>query len=67
MEELYKLSKKEIAQAIVSYIGVYRRGQSFFPYRIKETDCNLKLNDEVIFTLEYIPKGSLTGDVNDNI
>ena len=52
------LTKKEIAEAIVNYIGIFKEGKSFFPFRILSTDVELHIPPDVIFNLEYIPKGT---------
>jgi len=58
MEEKIELIDQEIGKAIVQFIGL-KKGQSFFPYRIKTT---LKVPKQVEFELEPIPKGTKSGE-----
>jgi len=58
------LTKEEIARAIVFWIGIFKLGWNFFPYRITETDQELHIPESVLFKLEYIPKGSRTVEHN---
>lgn len=52
------LTKKEIGDAITNYIGIFKKSMSFFPFRISGTDQELHIPDDVMFYLEYIPKGT---------
>ncbi len=52
------LTKKEIGDAIVNYIGIFKKGKSFFPYHISDVDTELHIPDSVMFTLKFVPKGS---------
>ena len=63
MPKLYRLTKKEIGDAIVNYIGIYLEGVGFFPHSISDTDEKVTLPDSVTFHLEYIPKGTLVKEV----
>lgn len=60
----YKLTKKQIGDAIVQYIGMYYERQLFNPYRISRTDQEICIPKDVIFTLEYSPRGE---DIEHNI
>jgi hypothetical protein len=64
MNETVILTKKEIAEAIVRWIGIFKKQSAFFPYRISDTDEPLHIPDSVLFRLEYIPKGSKTVEHN---
>ena len=59
----YKLSKKEVGDAIVNYIGIFKEGMSFFPYRISKIGGLVNKTDKVYIELEYISKGSKTEEV----
>ena len=61
MDRVYRLTKKEIGDAIVGYIGANAEGMLCYPFRIKETDC-VELPDSIDFVLEYVPKGSKLGE-----
>lgn len=63
MNKSYILTKQEIADAIVFYIGVHKDGSGFFPYKITGTDQELHIPKDVMFHLEYIPRGTKTEDV----
>lgn len=65
MPKCYFLTKQEIADAIVNYIGVFKEGSGFFPYRIINTNKPLHLPEKITFMLEYMPKGSkrMTHDI----
>ncbi len=55
------LTKQEIGDAIVNYIGIFKKGRgtlSFFPYHISDVDTELHIPDSVMFTLKFVPKGS---------
>jgi len=60
MKDIVKLTRYEIEDAIIDYIG-RQRGQSFFPYRIAKT-VGLTVYGEVTVELEMIPKGSKTSE-----
>ena len=61
------LTKQEIGDAITNYIGVFKKGQSFFPYKIIGTDQKLQIPKDVMFFLDYIPKGSTIEKSGHNI
>ncbi len=61
----YTITKKEIGDAIVNYLGIHVEGQIFYPYRISRISLGNILPDEVTLDLEYIPKG--THSVQHNI
>jgi len=63
----YTLTKEEIGDAIVFYIGTHIEKKSFFPCFIKGTDTELNIPKDVMFFLEDIPRGSRTGDCSNNI
>ena len=52
------LTRKEIGDAIVNYVGTFRKGKLFFPYFISDVDVELHIPDSVMFTLKFVPKGS---------
>ena len=58
MSDTYILTKKEIGDAIVNYISIFREGKLFYPYYISETDQELHIPESVMFHLDYIPKGT---------
>ena len=58
MSEIVMLSKEEIGEAIVNYIGIFKKGKAFFPFYITGTDQELHLPNDVMFYLEYVPRGS---------
>ena len=66
MDEVVKLTRQEIGDAIVNYIGTFKKGMSFFPYKITGTDYYLSVQDVVPFTIEYIPKGTKSKDCQHN-
>jgi hypothetical protein len=57
-DEIVILTKQEIADAIVQYLGLLKKGRSFFPYRISKTDPELHIPSTVTFFLDFIPKGT---------
>lgn len=57
-EEVVILTKQEIGDAICNYIGTFKKGMAFFPYRISDTDQPLDIPENVMSRLEYIPKGT---------
>jgi hypothetical protein len=59
-EEIFELTDQEIGEAIVEWIGKYRRGMGFFPYHIKRTE--MVITPTVQFYLGYVPKGSIVGE-----
>ena len=67
METVYTLNKREIGEAIVEYIGRHMKNEGFFPYSIEKTKPAISLPEEVSFVLKYIPKGTLTFEVNHKI
>ena len=56
------LTRQEIGEAITNYIGIFKEGCSFFPYRISCTDQELHIPKTVAFVLEYIPKGTKSSE-----
>ncbi|MBU2685877.1 MAG: hypothetical protein KKF27_21760 [Gammaproteobacteria bacterium] len=62
MKKIAILTKQEIGDAITNYIGIFKEGMSFFPYHITRTDQNLHIPEDVIFFLDYIPKGTKSGE-----
>jgi hypothetical protein len=57
MEEYYELTKQEIGNAIVRYIGIYKNDSHFFPFRIVEAIPN-ESKGTVLYKLEYVPRGT---------
>ncbi len=56
MKDQVVLTRKEIGDAIVQRIGMLK-GNTFYPMKI--VDCKgITVEEEVILTLEYIPKGT---------
>ena len=66
MQKAIVLTKEEIGDAIVNFIGVYKEGQIFFPYRVEGTDMK-DLPDKVMFHLEMVPKGAKAEDAKHTI
>ena len=66
MEDSTILTREEIGEAIVFWIGMHK-GATFFPYYITGTDVKLHIPEKVQFKLGYIPKGSSSGDCPNNI
>ena len=62
MEKSFSLTKKEIGDAIVQYIGKYKEAQHFYPYRIKRKIGNFEADNSITFVLEFVPKGSTVAD-----
>ena len=60
----YVLSKKEVCDAIVWWIGVMKENMSFFPYIISDASENLKIPDTTVIHLKMIPKGSVESSHN---
>ena len=58
MSKIYKLTKKEIGEAIVNYIAIFYEHSAFFPYEITDTDEKIELPDSITFHLDYVPKGT---------
>lgn len=56
MTKIYKFSKQEIGDMIVTQIGIVCESLSFFPYSINKT--NLQLPDMIEIELKFIPKGT---------
>jgi hypothetical protein len=56
----YKLTKDELAEAIVRYLGM-KDGCLFFPYNIEA--INIHLPDLIRVKLKYISKGSFKNEV----
>ena len=67
MDVYMKLTKKEIGDAIMFWIGIFKENRSFFPYYIKNTDEPLNIPDIVEFELGFIPLGSSTKELPHNI
>jgi|LGOV01.1.fsa_nt_gb hypothetical protein len=62
-DKIIILTKQEIGNAITNYIGIFKEGMTFFPYYISGTDQELNTPNDVMFYLDYIPKGSKSKDV----
>lgn len=65
VDEKVVLTKEEIGDAISMYIGTFKKGKSFYPYFICDTEARLNMPDSVTFSMSYIPKG--TRDLEHNI
>lgn len=63
----YILTKQEIGNAIVQYIGIFKEGRIFNPFRISWTDRDLNIPESVMFTLSFVPKGSTDDEVKHEI
>lgn len=66
MEDSITLTRKEIGDAIILWIGIHK-GVPFSPYYITDTDTKLHIPEKVRFDLEYVPRGSLSKDYPHNI
>lgn len=67
MDETIILTREDIGNAIVYWVGIFKRQQCFFPYHIKGTDTELHIPDSVMFHLGFVPMGSKKDDFPHNI
>ena len=56
MKTIYKLTKEELGDTIVNYIGILNK-QLFFPYKIVNSNLPI-LPDVIEIEIEYVPRGS---------
>ena len=53
---VYKLTRKQVKEALLNHIAMFSLDMAFFPFRVKSTNLDIPETTEV--TCEYIPKGS---------